>query len=160
MPFKLTFELTPPGDQPLRRAFVLYQRIDDLSPAFQRMIPALQDYVRKRIETGGTWHGMPAFAPLSPQYARYKARRYPGAPILVRSGRLRDALASITPDTIADIQPDRLTFGASIPYAIYHQLGTYKMPARPPLKLSRTIQTHLLTILRHYLVEVGEQQEV
>jgi phage gpG-like protein len=157
MPFKLEFKLEPPGDKPLRRAFVLYKRIEDLTPAWQRMIPALQDYIARRIASGGTLHNLPPFAPLSPRYARYKARRYPGAPILVRSGRLRNALTQPDhPDAIADMQPDRLTFGTRIPYALYHQLGTRKMPARPPIKLSKPIQTQLLTILRNYLIQEGE----
>jgi phage gpG-like protein len=156
MPFKLEFKLEPPGEQPLRRAFVLYKRIDDLTPAWQRMIPALQDYIARRIASGGTLHNLPPFAPLSPRYARYKAKRYPGAPILVRTGRLFRSLTTNTDDTIADIQPDHLTFGTRVPYALYHQLGTRKMPARPPIKLSKPIQTQLLTILRNYLIQEGE----
>jgi phage gpG-like protein len=156
MPFKLEFKLEPPGEQPLRRAFVLYKRIDDLTPAWQRMIPALQDYIARRITSGGTLHNLPPFAPLSPRYARYKAKRYPGAPILVRTGRLFRSLTANTDDTIADIQPDHLTFGTRVPYALYHQLGTRKMPARPPIKLSKPIQTQLLTILRNYLIQEGE----
>jgi phage gpG-like protein len=156
MPFKLEFKLEPPGEQPLRRAFVLYKRIEDLTPAWQRMIPALQDYIARRIASGGTLHNLPPFAPLSPRYARYKAKRYPGAPILVRTGRLFRSLTANTDDTIADIQPDHLTFGTRVPYALYHQLGTRKMPARPPIKLSKPIQTQLLTILRNYLIQEGE----
>jgi phage gpG-like protein len=156
MPFKLEFKLEPPGEQPLRRAFVLYKRIDDLTPAFERMIPALQDYIARRIHTGGTLHNLPPFAPLSPRYARYKAKHYPNAPILVRTGRLFRSLTTNTDDTIADIQPDHLTFGTRVPYALYHQLGTRKMPARPPIKLSKPIQTQLLTILRNYLIQEGE----
>ena len=156
MPFKLEFKLEPPGEQPLRRAFVLYKRIDDLTPAWQRMIPALQDYIARRIASGGTLHNLPPFAPLSPRYARYKAKHYPGAPILVRTGRLFRSLTTNTDDTIADIQPDHFTFGTRVPYALYHQLGTRKMPARPPIKLSKPIQTQLLTILRNYLIQEGE----
>jgi hypothetical protein len=52
MPFKLEFKLEPPGEKPLRRAFVLYKRIEDLTPAFERIIPAPQDYIARRIHTG------------------------------------------------------------------------------------------------------------
>jgi phage gpG-like protein len=75
----------------------------------------------------------------------------------VRSGRLKSALTQQDhPDAIADIQPDRLTFGTRIPYALYHQLGTQRMPARPPIKLSKTLQTELLATLRNYLIQEGE----
>jgi hypothetical protein len=30
------------------------------------------------------------------------------------------------------------------------------MPARPPIKLSKTLQAELLTILRNYLIQEGE----
>lgn len=101
MPVKLTFEIQYPDEKPLRRALVVYDRVQDLSPAFERILPLLQDYTERYLAAGGAFEGNPAFAPLSPVYARYKGRRYPGAPILTRSGRMRASLAGLTGESVA-----------------------------------------------------------
>ena len=73
----------------------------------------------------GTW---PA---LSPEYAKWKAKNYPGQPLMVRKGSLRDALTSKTSDSIlflsrgsnswrfhmgVDLEPD---------YPTFHQKGVH-----------------------------------
>lgn len=158
MPFKLEFEITYPDERPLKRALVVYERVQDLSPAFERILPLLQQYTESYLAAEGAHEGNPRFAPLSPRYARYKAKRYPNAPILTRSGRMRQSLAGITTDSIADITPDTLTYGTRVPYALYHQTGTRKMPKRPPLKLSKPLSTRILTAMRNYLIEQGENR--
>lgn len=116
----------------------------------------MQNYTENYLAAEGAYEGNPRFAPLAPRYARYKAKRYPNTPILTRSGRMRQSLTSITSDSIADITPTTLTYGAKLPYAIYHQTGTRKMPKRPPLKLSKPLSTRILAALRNYLIEQGE----
>jgi hypothetical protein len=67
--------------------------------------------------TGRPW------ARLSPNYARKKAKKYPGQPILRATGTMQDG-AKITPwQTGFNVLA---TF-----YGAYHQFGTSKMPARP-----------------------------
>lgn len=156
MPFKLIFEVQYPDERPLRRALVVYERVQDLSPAFERILPLLQDYTERYLAAGGAFEGNPAFAPLNPRYARHKGHRYPGAPILTRSGRMRASLAGLTGDSVAEVSPDRLVYGTRVPYAVYHQMGTRKMPKRPPLRLSKPLTARILAALRRYLVEVGE----
>lgn len=156
MPFNLIFEVQYPDEKPLRRALVVYERVQDLSPAFERILPLLQDYTDRYLEAGGAFEGNLAFAPLSARYARWKARRYPNTPILTRTGRLRASLSTLTDDSIAQIAPDRLTYGTKVPYALYHQMGTRKAPKRPPLRLSKPLTGRILNALRRYLVEVGE----
>ncbi len=158
MALKLHINIEYPDERPLRRVLVVYERVNNLQPAFERMLPALQQYSENYFARGGAYEGNPPFAPLSARYAKWKARRYPGAPILTRSGRLRASLASVTNDSIADATADALTFGTRVPYATYHQFGTRKMPKRPPLKLSKPLGARLITILRDYLLEQGENR--
>jgi hypothetical protein len=66
------------------------------------------------------------WAPLSPAYAASKARAYPGAPILRRTGLMEDR-TRILPQVSRGIFTARM--GAS--YGSYHMSGTLKMPARP-----------------------------
>jgi phage gpG-like protein len=76
--------------------------------------------------------GAGSWPPLSPDYARYKARRWPGRPILVREG---DLIQSLTMPTrlLQERGPNTAVIGTRVPYAGYHQTGTIKMPRRAPL---------------------------
>lgn len=78
---------------------------------------------------GGRW------APLSPAYAEWKKRHFPGATILVRTGALRDSLdwdgEGLGPGGYFKPEPGYVLFGTEIPYAKHHQDGTDSMPARP-----------------------------
>jgi len=61
------------------------------------------------------------WAPLSDQYAAWKAKRFPGAPILVQTGALRRSMTSEgAPGNINTIGKTGAVFGTSIPYGIYH----------------------------------------
>jgi phage gpG-like protein len=53
-------------------------------------------------------------------------------PILFRTGRLKQSFLE-GPEHIEESDGTALLFGSRVPYAIFHQLGTRKMPARPIL---------------------------
>ena len=59
------------------------------------------------------------------------------SPLLVRTGALRDSLT--TPGAagrVEELDGGALTLGTRLPYAMFHQLGTRRMPARPLIVLS------------------------
>lgn len=74
------------------------------------------------------------FAPLSPDYAQQKERRFPGSPVLQATQTL---LKSLTQDnaegSVRRIDDLEAEFGSEVFYGIFHQFGTGRMPARPPL---------------------------
>lgn len=80
------------------------------------------------------------WVPLSPQYAAWKQKHFPGLPILVRSGEMRDSLAStgagMGPGAIREIHARDAWFGTSVRYARFHQTGTRRMPRRKPVQLA------------------------
>ena len=103
------------------------QRLDDLSPVWEQLADRFiklqaQNFASQGATMSGGW------SPLSPQYARQKARSHPGAPILVRDGDLRDSLAGTL--GIREHNRHSMTVGTAVPYATYHQNGTPRMPAR------------------------------
>lgn len=107
---------------------------------FPKLVGVLEAGVAKQFATGGSGPEMGPWAPLSPSYAAWKAKHYPGAPLLVRKGALRAALTdSGAPGARRDISDDSLAFGTSgIPYASAHQSGSVaghltagNLPARP-----------------------------
>lgn len=76
--------------------------------------------------------GLPSggWSPLDPQYGAWKAARYPGAPPMVRTGRLFASLAGGGPDATFSITPTSMSLGTKVEYAKFHQYGTTKMPKR------------------------------
>lgn len=74
--------------------------------------------------------GRGSWPPLSADYAAWKAKAFPGRPLMVLHGDLREQLTG--PKAILAETDRQLVLGTSIPYAVYH-LGGPKMPARPPL---------------------------
>ena len=59
--------------------------------------------------------------------------------ILVETGALRASLVGVTGDSIRDAGADFGVFGTSDPKAMFHQEGTSRMPARPPVGVSEEL---------------------
>jgi phage gpG-like protein len=108
--------------------------VERFAPGFYRQV--LQDFVLEGGNSGASW------AALSPAYAVWKQAHYPGAGILVRSGALKASLTdSAAADAIFNPGPTTLEIGTSVPYAMYHQVGTSRLPQRPPLRMSAAFIT-------------------
>lgn len=75
---------------------------------------------------GQTWK------PLSEAYGKWKAKKYPGKPILVRTERLKRSLTlgGSAPDQVAEFKPMMAIFGTAVPYAKYHHRGTARLAQR------------------------------
>ena len=109
---------------------------DDVTDGFNwgELVPVVADAAERifRTEGGGnTWQ------PLSPQYAAWKARFYPGAGILFRTGAYFEA--ATTPGgayNVIEVDDNSLTYGVEgLDYAVFHSEGTNRLPARPVFAL-------------------------
>lgn len=134
--------------QALRLSFSL-DGYDDVDVALSRFGAAVHDFtgfwrdvlapfffeqVQRAFDTEGAATGS-RWARLSPAYATWKRRHFPGRKILERSGRLRRSLrwntgrfsvggrGNVGPEGIYRPFPDALEVGTSVPYGIYHQQG-------------------------------------
>jgi phage gpG-like protein len=100
--------------------------------AFRRMERAL--FASEGSSGGSQWSA------LSPRYAKWKKRRYPGRKILQLKGQLRRSLAELGGQHIARAHYDGthglLEVGTSVPYATYHHEGTGRMPKRDPIQMT------------------------
>ncbi len=102
----------------------------DLGPTLQRELGFLElvhnDYFYDAQDPGGN-----AWQPLAPSTIAAKGHDT----ILVDSGRLINSLTQQGPDAIRRVEGGRgnyeLVFGTSVEYAIFHDTGTARMPARP-----------------------------
>ena len=125
---------------------------DDLSPAWKRIA---DDFLKVEARLFGSEgaSGGEKWAPLSPAYAEWKEKHYPGKPILEREGDLMRSLVERNSDHIERISPDQLVLGTRDPKAMFHQRGTRIMPARPPIMLSDYDRTRWTKMIQRYLVE-------
>lgn len=100
-------------------------------PAFHEVFKAVE--VAQFASQGGAGGGG-AWAPLSAAYAAWKAVHYPGRPILVRSGALREAMTGGS-GHIFEPTPTYVRLGGYSPYGGYHQEGD-GVPQRKPIDIS------------------------
>jgi len=110
----------------------LTQQLGDLTPVWQDLKKIFIQIIRANFRTEGQ-HSGPGWAPLNPAYARYKARKYPGKTILRATDTLFKSLTGVGGGWIERITPRYAEFGTRVAYAKFHQLGTSRMPARPPI---------------------------
>ena len=148
----LRFTVSLPGQQPLSvRLQRLATDVSDwrafwasyFAPIWYRQVEI--QYTIRKTATGQPW---PA---LSPAYAAWKQRHWPGLPPGVLSGALRESLTVPgSSDAVWVATPKTLTVGSTVPYGIYQQRGTRRMPARPPLRVTRTFILEVGRLLQAY----------
>jgi phage gpG-like protein len=121
----------------------------DFRPVFEWARRELAKSYKDNFTASGLAVG--GWSPLKPQYASWKARNFPGAPLMVQSGKLFRDLSSLR-GAKNDIRRAKATFSTSgIEYASFHQYGTSRMAKRvivfePPLfalKLAEEAKEHI-----------------
>lgn len=126
------------------RAFEAYEHeIDDLRDPLGDVADHLRDVVQQQFATEGA-HGLGAgWVQLNPGYEAWKREHYPGAPMLVRTGAMREAFLvhgtrELTTDTLRwGITDQRDDEGDLIrDRAAAHQTGRGVVPQRKIVALS------------------------
>ena len=120
-----------------KRLKSLISKAKDFSAVYKEIAKSFYQFQERQFRSGGAEIG--GWKPLAKSTLRQKFRLGYPPDILVRTGRLMRSLASKTTDTIEEITSRDLRIGTGIPYAIYHQKGTKKMPARPLIALTQKL---------------------
>ena len=110
----------------------------------------------KLFRTEGASGGQ-AWPALTAKYAAQKSRRFPGRGILRLTGDLQRSLTGRGAGGIREIRPMEMTLGTTVPYAIFHQTGTRRMRARPPIQLSAADERRILRTLTKTLLETSRK---
>jgi phage gpG-like protein len=109
----------------------------------------------RQFQTEGAAGGE-VWAPLSPEYAAWKALEFPGQPILQRTGEM---MASLTqrdhPAAVHVEERKTLTLGTTVAYAIFHQRGTSRMPARKEIQFTEAFKRMAMAHIQQYLVRMA-----
>ncbi len=141
------------GDVQLDRDLARHMAwILDNSPAFDHMADVLFTSETKQFQTEGKF-ASGGWAPLSPRYARWKAKHYPGRGILERTRRLKRSLTR-RPFGIERIRANEMEIGTDVPYATYHQHGGTNLPQRRPLELREATRNQMVKILQRHIAGI------
>jgi phage gpG-like protein len=125
------------GEAVMDKLSVAFERAGDNIRDFGRYVfpklsPVFEAAEERQFAAEGAGPNRGKWAPLTAKYAEWKGQHYPGNPILVASGRMREALTqSSSPFARRVTSGDTFDFGTEgVPYASFHQLGTSRMVDR------------------------------
>jgi phage gpG-like protein len=138
------------GDVQLDRTLLRFaDRTDDMSVVFG---PLADDFLRmERSQFSSQGRFSAGWAPLSPDYAARKARKYPGAKILHATGDLEASLTRRgARNAVRQITSDSLLVGSTDPKVAYHQFGTENMPRRRPVEMSASRRRRWVRAIQRY----------
>lgn len=144
MPVRLRFEFF--GEEQVNRSLLaIDDRARDMRPAWDALRDRFVAYEADWFDSEGRGD----WPPLSRDYAAWKARHYPGKPILRRDDTLYD---SVTRPDIDVREPAFAVFGTGDPVAVYHQRGTDRMPARRVIDLDEDERRQWVKTVQAYLI--------
>lgn len=117
----------------------------------QHLWPKLQEELegsmKEQFDGEGVGQAGP-WASLDAKYRKWKSQHGFGDKILVRTGALRDSLTSASSaSAIRRADSGSFSFGSTLHYSSYHQTGTSRMVARPPLDLPNSFEKKLKRIM-------------
>ena len=147
----VTFSIRMAGEQAIDSTLDrLTERAQNLTPIWPEVKTRLHEIISDAFEHEGGSTAAGRWAPLSAKYAVWKARNFPGKPILERTGRLR---ASITggPEETVVMAPHRLLLQSQVPYGGFHQMGTAVMPRRAPIGLTSEQGRQIVFIISRWM---------
>lgn len=152
----VTFEFGVLGDTQVKRTLADYaEAAEDMSPLWEKLATSFQGIERRAFHSqGATSAG--GWAALSPAYAAWKARAYPGKTILRRTDALYRSLTE-RPFGVEVIEPHLMRLGTDVKsdtgfdYPRAHQQGTARMPRRRPVVLTEADRRNWVRALQRYI---------
>jgi phage gpG-like protein len=149
------------GDVVLARAMSRFgEGVSDFRPVWEQI---RDDFVRiegEQFDSEGGRGGEP-WAPLSSSYAAWKAKHFPGMPIMRLTGQLWSQLAVGT-GLFVDLRPMELHMYPTAFYAAIHQQGSPKtnMPARRLVALTEDDKMGWMKMIQNYVYDKAKEARV
>lgn len=138
------------GDTQLSRTLArVTEDLSDLTPAWEEMADSLLAAEQAQFSTEGGY-ASGGWSPLSPRYAAWKAKHYPGQPIMVATGDLRADLTS-RPFGIESIEPHQMAIGSDNEVGGYHQRGDGNNPQRRVVELTESTRAEWVKIAQRHV---------
>lgn len=136
MPVYINFTLDGVGTV-TRRINGVIGKVKNLTPAFKKIGKDFRETERRVFQGQGAYGSRSRWQPLTPKYKEWKDKHYPGKPILEQTGALKNSLISKGGNHIEIITKNSITLGNKDPKFKWHQKGTRKMVARPPITFTK-----------------------
>lgn len=126
---------------------------NDFRPVFEKISDDFRKTQSAVFRSEGNYEGRKGWVSLSLNYRLQKAKLYGGKPILTATGALKTSFTRKGGNHISQISSDRLILGSRDPKGGYHQSGTSRMPARPPLTASKTTNRRWVRIAHKEIMD-------
>jgi len=143
------------NDEAQDRLQAMRDRAKNLKPVLRWAGEKLERAYSANFSTMGSFSARAmlkgAWPPLSPAYAAWKMSRFPGAPMLVRSGGLLKEVTTISSNaasTMGDMEAEFAVVG-KVPK--FHQYGTETMPARKIIFVPRTFDQDVADVTGKFI---------
>lgn len=152
----VTFEFGVLGDVQVKRTLADYaEAAADMRPVWGDLANLFAKQNREQFDTQGA-RGAGGWAALSPAYAAWKARAYPGKTILRRTDALYESLTA-RPFGVEVIEAKVMRLGTDVKsddgfdYPRAHQQGTERMPRRRPVVLTEADRRTWVRSIQRYI---------
>ena len=150
------------NSQPAEKALANFQAsLANQSPALREIAGDFREMIARQFASEGRAEGTPwAGRKASRSGARHEKRLTAeaqrtqrddsrAAPLLVRTGALQRSLTVRgAAGHVERLEAQSLAIGTSLPYALFHQMGTRRLPARPIIVLSGARSERWVEIVR------------
>ena len=138
---------------------ISFKRVKDLRPVWDDIADDFGKGEKSLFSRQGAKQGWAAWAPLNPDYVKWKKSKGFSTRILQRKGDLKDSLTRRS-DKNFIFKPRKLgmEIGTKVPYAKYHQRGVpkNKLPKREPIRITNTQRKTWVKLIQKYVIESGQ----
>lgn len=152
MPVRLRF--TVYGDTQVDRSIARVENAAaDMRPVWEVLRARFLRLEARQFATEGTYSG--GWPALSPPYAAWKARAYPGKTILRRTDDLWRSL--VQGPAVAILEPALMILGSDVDYGEHHQKPAIpgRPPQRRPIELTENERREWVRIMQRYIITGG-----
>jgi phage gpG-like protein len=148
VPVRLHFSVW--GDEQINRTLDRFvEAAEDMRPVWEVLRDRFLRLEGKQFRTEGGY-ASGGWPPLSPRYAAWKSRNFPGKTILRRTDEL--FLSLTTGPAVFVAEPRLLIMGSDVEYGGYHQRGAGVLPQRRPVELTEWERREWVRIMQRWIV--------
>ena len=141
------------GDAQYSRAFeALEHEARDMSDPLERIADDLLRQIGLQFQTEGAYGLGTVWRPLSREYAAWKEEHFPGRPILVRTGEMREHMLD-KPRTVR-VTAQRMVYEVASDVPVYHQKGRGHNPERKMVALPGAGRRNWDRILHEWVMSI------
>lgn len=144
------FTFSVEGEAQIDRTLARYaDNVSDALPLWDKLADRFASVERRQFSSEGGY-GSGGWPALSPAYAAWKARAYPGKPILRRTDELYNSLTR-RPFGVEVLTPASMTVGSGTDHGRYHQAKGGNLPQRRPVELPESERRTWVRLIQRFI---------